>query len=236
MKLSKYSDHKKTTPVSDGGLNENPIISSLGDHPATDIFNILRTKILSKMRANDWNVLAITSPRADEGKTFVAANLAISLAKEENHSVLLADFDFRHPSLQQYFGITSKKGLSDFFYDDIPVPELLFRPDIESLVLLPVGKPVHKSSELFSSTKMVQLVSDLKNKYSDRIILLDLPPLLGTSDTMTFLPNADACLLVVAEAESEVDDVKQSMRLIDEKKLLGSVFNKSTEAKASLYY
>jgi len=236
MKLSKYSNQKKTPPISGGILNENSFITSSTNRPSADIFNILRTKVLAEMRVNDWNVLAITSPRADAGKTFIAANLAISISQEENHSALLADFDFRHPSLQKYFGITSKKGLSDYFYDDLPLSELLFRPDIESLVVLPAGRPIRKSSELFSSSKMGHLVSDLKNKYPDRIILIDLPPLLGISDAMTFLPKTDACLLVVAEAETEVADLKQSMQLIDEKKFLGSVFNKSTEASASLYY
>lgn len=235
MKLSKYTDHSET-PVSRKILEENLIISSLRNHSSADIFNILRTKVLSKMRANNWTVLAITSPRADAGKSFIAANLGISIAMEENHSVLLADFDFRHPSLHQTFGIASKKGLSDFFYNDLPLSELLIRPDIESLVLLPAGKQIRRSSELFSSSKMLHLVSDLKNKYSDRIIIIDLPPILGTADTMTFLPNADSCLLVVAEAESAVDDVKQSMQLIDEKKFLGSVFNKSTETSAFQNY
>jgi capsular exopolysaccharide synthesis family protein len=236
MKLNKYSNHKKPPSISSGVLNENSIISNSKDRPSADIFNVLRTKVLVEMRANDWNVLAITSPRADAGKTFIAANLAISISQEENHSALLADFDFRHPTLQKYFGITSKKGLSDYFYDDLPLSELLFRPDMEGLVVLPAGKPVQKSSELFSSSKMGHLVSDLKNKYSDRIIIIDLPPLLGISDAMTFLPKTDACLLIVAEAETEVADLKQSMQLIDEKKFLGSVFNKSTEASASIFY
>ena len=235
MKLSKYIDHSKTT-VSGKVIEEKQITSNLWDHSSADIFNILRTKVLSKMRSNNWKVLAVTSPRSDAGKSFIAANLAISIASEENHSVLLADFDFRHPSIHRNFGITSKKGLSDFFYDDLPLSELLIRPDIESLVLLPAGKQIRRSSELFSSSKMLHLVSDLKNKYADRIIIIDLPPILGTADTMTFLPNADSCLLVVAEAESAVSDVKQSMLLIDEKKFLGSVYNKSTESSASINY
>jgi capsular exopolysaccharide synthesis family protein len=233
MTLNKYTERSKT-PASSEALEDNLIISSLRNHSSVDIFNILRTKVLSKMRAKNWKVLAVTSPRPDAGKSFVAANLAVSMAMEENYSVLLADFDFRRPSLRQNFGIASKKGLSDFFYNDLPLSELLIRPDIESLVLLPAGKQIRKSSELFSSSKMVHLVSDLKNKYSDRIIIIDLPPILGTADTMTFLPYSDCCLLVTAEAESGVDDIKQSMQLIDDKKFLGSVFNKSTEA--SLYH
>jgi capsular exopolysaccharide synthesis family protein len=229
MKLSSHTNHTKITHVAGEILKDNRIISSLSNHPAADVFNILRTKVLAKMHANNWNVLAVTSPRAGVGKSFTAINLAISIAMEEDHSALLADFDFKNPSLHEYFGITPKQGLSDFFNNDIPLSELLVRPDIESLALLPAGKQIRGSSELFSSSRMLQLVSELKGRYSDRIIVVDLPPLLGTADAMTFLPIADACLLVVAEGETTIDDIEQSMRLMDKNKLLGSVLNKSTE-------
>ena len=83
---------------------------------------------------------------------------------------------------------------------------------------------------------MIKLVRELKSRYSNRIIIIDLPPLLDTADAMTFLKNADAALLVVAEGESTVDQIKQSMQLIDEKKFLGSVLNKSTGTVKSSYY
>lgn len=234
MKLSNYTNRTKITHVAGEILKENRVISSLRNHPSADIFNILRTKVLAKMHANNWNVLAVTSPRSDAGKSFTAINLAISIALEEDHSALLADFDFKNPSLHQYFGITAQKGLSDFFNNDVPLSELLIRPDIESLALLPAGKQINGSAELFSSSRMLQLVSELKGRYSDRIIVVDLPPLLGTADAMTFLPIADTCLLVVAEGESTINDVEQSMRLIDKNKLLGSVLNKSTKTEAYL--
>lgn len=235
MKLSKYTNSTKITHVAGEVLKENRVISSLRNHPNADIFNILRAKVLAKMHANNWNVLAVTSPRADVGKSFTAINLAISIAMEEDHSALLADFDFKNPSLHGYFGITAQKGLSDFFNNDVPLSELLIRPDIESLALLPAGKQIRGSAQLFSSSRMLQLVSELKGRYSDRIIVVDLPPLLGSADAMTFLPVADACLLVVAEGESTVADVEHSMRFIDNNKFLGTVFNKSTETVTTYY-
>lgn len=236
MKLSKPADHAPTPPVSGGALQDNLIIATLKNHPGSDIFNILRTKVLSKLDANNWNVLAVTSPRANAGKSFTASNLAISIAMEENHSALLVDFDFRRPSVHRYFGITSQKGLSDFVYGDAPLSELLIRPNIKRLALLPAGKQTAGSLELLASSKLLNLLKELKNRYSDRIIVIDLPPLLDTADALAFLPNADACLLVVAEGECTVDDIEQSMQLIDKNKLLGSVLNKSTETASHLYY
>ncbi|MGR9115426.1 MAG: CpsD/CapB family tyrosine-protein kinase [Gammaproteobacteria bacterium] len=237
MKLSKSADPTKTGALSGDALKkDNLIIATLKNHPASEIVNILRTKILSKMDANHWNVLAVTSPRANAGKSFTASNLAISIAMEENHSALLVDFDFRRPSIHSYFGLPSKKGLSDFVHDDVPLSELLIRPNIKRLALLPAGKQTNGSLELLSSPKLLTLLSELKNRYSDRIIVVDLPPLLDTADALTFLPNADACLLVIAEGECTVEDVKQSLQLVDKDKLLGTVLNKSTETMAPMYY
>ena len=234
MKLNRYTGHTKTTP-SDKILEENLVVSSEINHPSSYAFNVLRTKVLSKMQANNWRVLAVTSPLKDAGKSFTAVNLAVSIALEENHSALLIDFDFKNPSIQRYFGITQKKGLSDYFYNNIPLSEILVRPDIKSqvflpsdLVLLPAGKDISRSAELLSSSKLISLIGELKDRYSNRIIIVDLPPLLDTADAMTVLNSADSCLLVVAVGESTVDNINQSMRLIDEKKFIGSIFNKST--------
>lgn len=233
----------KKSFISEQSLKQNLIVSNLSHSPVSDIFNMLRTKVLSKAKANNWRVIAITSPRENAGKSFTAVNLAISIALKEENSVLLADFDFRRPSIQKYFDITSDVGLADYFNSNLSLSDVLIRPDTngleslpERLVLLPAGKKIKRSAELLSSTKMTNLVNELKNRYSDRIIIIDLPPLLDTADAMTFLNTADASLFVVAKGESTVDDIKSSMQLIDKKRLIGAIFNKSTENLTTSYY
>ena len=235
MKLTNSAE-QQTNTISLDALKDNLIIATLKNHPGSDVFNILRTKVLARMTANNWNVLAVTSPRANAGKSFTSSNLAISIAMDENHSALLVDFDFRRPSIHRYFGLPVKKGLSDFVYDDAPLPDLFINTSVKRLKLLTAGKQTSGSLELLSSSKLLNLLNELKKRYSDRIIIVDLPPLLDTADALTFLPNADACLLVVAEGECTVDDIKQSLHLVDKNKLLGTVMNKSTEAMASVYY
>lgn len=230
------SANQKDNVVALDALKDNLLIATLKNHPGSDIFNILRTKVLAKMDANNWNVLAVTSPRANVGKSFTASNLAVSIAMDENHSALLVDFDFRRPSVHRYFGLPVKKGLSDFVFDDIPLPELFINTTIKRLKLLTAGSQTSGSLELLSSSKLLNLLNELKNRYSDRIIIVDLPPLLDTADALTFLPNADSCLLVIAEGECTVEDIKQSLHVVDKNKLLGTVMNKSTETMASVYY
>ena len=120
--------------------------------------------------------------------------------------------------------------------DGIPLSDLFIYPDIEGLVILPAGRSIRHSSELLSTQKMKDLADEIKNRYSDRVVIIDLPPLLHADDVIVFLPKVDACILVVAEGENTKAEVERSMALIDEEKYLGSVLNKSTETWHSSYY
>ena len=215
--------------VTDDFLKQNRIIAGFDEDPRSNIYKILRTKILQRMQANNWNVLAISSPNSGAGKTLTAINLAISMAMDANYSVLLVDLDLRNPSIHDYFGMPAEPGLSDYFSGEKTIPELLVHPRQEKMVILPAGKAIQRSSDVLSTPKMQKLINDLKHRYSDRIILIDLPPLLQTDDALVFLPNVDASVLVVAEGESNIEDVKKSIQLIDQKKYLGSILTKSAE-------
>jgi len=222
-----YSKTRKIE-VSEAFLEQNRIVAGLDD-PRADLYKILRTKVLQKMRINNWNVLAVTSPMTGAGKSLTAVNLAISIAMDANYSVLLADLDLRRPSIHEYFGVDDELGLTDYFSGEKTIPELLVHPGLEKLVVLPAGKPIKRSSDLLSTPKMLELANELKQRYPDRIVVIDLPPLLQTDDAMIFMPNVDACVLVVAEGESTEDDVVKSIQMIDKDKYIGSILNKSAE-------
>ena len=188
------------------------------------------------MKENNWNVLAVTSPTAGNGKTLTASNLAISIAKDANYSVLLVDLDFRRPKVHQVFGFDPEYGLIDHFHKDKSLNELMVHPGVDSLVLLPAGKPVRHSSELLSAPKMLALSKELKERYHNRIIVIDLPPILQTDDALAYMPNVDACILVVAEGETSPEEVTNSLKLIDDKKFLGTILNKSSAENTAGYY
>ena len=222
--------------VSDETFRKNRVVAALKEDSHADLFKILRTKVTQRMRATNSNVLAITSPTVGVGKSLIASNLAISIAMDTNYSVLLADLDLRRPSVHKYFGITAESGVRDYLENDSSIPELLIHPGLESLVVLPAGKPLRRSSELLSTPKMVELASELKNRYPDRIVIIDLPPLLHTDDAMVFMPNVDACVLVVAEGETTETEINNSLQLIDETKYMGCILNKSADNQTGNYY
>lgn len=230
----KYSN-TRTVTVSRKTMLDNRLVAGIKDHPQADIFKVLRTKILHQIRAAGINTIAITSPCKGSGKSMVAANLAVSLALEANHTVLLVDMDLRRPSIHKYFGFEPEQGLADHLTSDVAISALLVHPGIERLVLLPSGNPVQHSSELISTPMMADLMEDITNRYTSRIIIFDLPPLLHIDDALIFLPKVQSSLLVVEEGVNTPNEVKESLRLLENTKLLGTVYNKARQHKNSPY-
>ena len=217
----------RTVDVPTDFLRDKRIIIGLEQNAFTDAYRILRTQVLQRLRENNWNSLAITSPGLNEGKTLTAINLAISLAMEVNYTVLLVDADLRHPSVHSYFGLDVKQGLSDYLTSDVTLPELLIHPGIPRVVILPGGKPLENSAEMLNSPKMVHLVEELKHRYPSRIVLFDLPPLLSAADTLAFSPYVDAALLVIEEGKTQADEAKRAIGLLSSTNVIGTVLNKS---------
>ena len=219
----------RTVPVAKEILREERIICGIEQNAFTDAYKILRTQVLQRLRENKWNALAVTSPGISEGKTVTAINLAISLVMEVDCTVLLVDADLRSPGVHSHMGIGAEHGLSDYLVADMPLAELLVHPaEIPGLVILPGGKSLSNSAEMLSSPKMVRLVDELKSRYSSRIILFDLPPLLNTADTLAFSPYVDAALLVLEDARTQAEDAKRAVELLQQStNVLGTVLNKS---------
>ena len=187
------------------------------------------------MKDNHWNTLAITSPGTGEGKTLTSVNLAISLAREVNHTVLLVDLDLRRPSVSSCFGYAPEYGLNDYLEYNISLSEILINPEIERLVILPGREATFNSSELLSSPKMVELVDELKTRYPTRIVIFDMPPMLIADDVLVFTPYVDAFLLVIEEGKTKENELLRSVDLLKQSNVIGTVLNKSTEVMSNYY-
>jgi len=208
-------------------LERNRLVTALPGHELTDIYRILRTRVLQAMNSNRWNALAITSPATGAGKTLTAINLSISLAREVNRTVLLADFDLRNPSVHTYFGYEPEFGLSDYLFDDVPLEEILISPSVERLVILPGRESIRNSSEMLRSPKMVALVEELKLRYDDRFVIFDLPPVLTIDDVLAFTPYTDAMLMVAENGATRREDLEVALQLLKDVPIIGTVLNKT---------
>ena len=217
-------------------LRANRVISSLTD-PVAEPYKILRTKVLQRMRANNWRSLAITSPTEGCGKTLTSINLAISIAREVNQTVLLADLDLKRPQVHRYLTSAEIPGISDYLVKETPIPEILFNPKgIDRLVVLPGHASVTHSSEMLSSPRMVSLIAEMRSRYPSRLVLLDMPPVLACDDVLAFSPHVDAVLLVAVDGETDQEELARATALLDKMNLLGIVLNKSADRETSYYY
>lgn len=221
-----YTQTRRVMPDIDV-LRDRRVVAMQKHDPIADYFRMLRTKILKQLRANDWSSFAVTAPTQGAGKSMIATNLAISIAMEVNQTVLLVDFDLRFPKLNWYFDLEVQYGLLDYLQGDVPLNQIMVNPGIERLVILPGHGQAKGSSELISSPKMKQMVNDIKSRYSSRIIIFDMPPVLAVDDVLAAMDYYDAALLVVEDGVNKPEEVTKSLQMLSHTNLLGTVLNKS---------
>lgn len=214
----------------------NRVVAQNKEDPRGVAFQMLRSKVLSAMRLNNWNSLAISAPSPNSGKSLITVNLAMSIAQETNQTVLVVDMDLRRPSIHKYFGIKPVYGLSDFVKHGIPIEKILVNPGVERLVILPGRERLVDSAEVLSTQIVTNMVDELKQRYESRIIIFDLPPLLVSDDVMVFLPSVDCSLLVVESGGSTRKEIEDSIELLGSKPFLGTVLNKETDIKQNYIY
>ena len=207
---------------------ENRILSAMEHSEYADAFKILSTQVMQRMDEHQWSSIAITSVGDDEGKTTTAINLGISIAKEIEYTVLLVDGNLRKPELHTYFGITPELGLSDYLNGDVDLADILIRPgDIDHFVILPGGKPLVNSTEMLGSPRMCSLVDELKDRYPKRVVIFDMPPILGVADTVSFVPCIDCALIVVEDDTTKQVELEQAIGLLSVTNIIGTVLNKA---------
>jgi exopolysaccharide/PEP-CTERM locus tyrosine autokinase len=192
---------------------------------AAEQYRKLRAGLLKKTRSDGLNTLMIASAGAQEGKTVTAINLAVTLAQELDHTVLLVDADLRNPSINKYLGINPEYGLGDCLMNQARIQDVLVKTGVGKLVLLPAGRPVENPAELLASDMMRSLVSEVKHRYRDRYIIFDSAPLLLAADGLSLAGYMDGIILVV---QADVTSAKAAKAALDQLKgytVLGSVLS-----------
>jgi len=226
----------RTVEPNEAILRGNRIVAPFRNDPRSVAFHVLRAQILKKLRVHGWRSIAITSSSAGEGKSIVATNLAISISMEFNQTVLLVDADLRRPGVSDLLGVEAERGLGDYLDRKVPLQDILVNPGMERLVVLPSTGKFANASELLSGPRMQKLAEELKERYADRIVIYDLPPLLAGDDALVCLPYADSVLMVVGDGQSSEDEILQCQHLLRDHNVLGVVLNKSTDSPPKYAY
>jgi protein-tyrosine kinase len=183
------------------------------------------------------NLIMVTSSLPGEGKTFVALNLAISIAMEVDCTVLLVDADVAAPSIPSVLGIPPAKGLMDLLTDpELALGDVLLKTNIDRLSVLQAGRPQRGASELLASGAMTRLLNDISSRYPDRIVVFDSPPLLATTESR-ILASHMGQVLVVVEAERTTQAVLESaLSTVDDCPVVAALLNKAPESNSGSYY
>lgn len=217
-------------------LARNRCLLYLDNARAADSFRVLKTQVLQRTRDSGSNTIMVTSSVPGEGKTITTINLAIALAREFQHTVMLVDGDLRKQNIHKYLGCAGEKGLIDYLGGSTPFSELVTWPGIEKLTIISGGRLIHDSAEILGSPRMRELVPSMKARYPDRYIIFDAPPILAGADVLTLAPLVDKIIVVVEAEKTSMDDIKKALQYLPKDKILGLVLNRSSNVHAGYYY
>ena len=232
-------EHARSVPfTSDRSvLERNRILQPHALGPAASALRLLRTQVLKRMRERDWRTIGIASARSADGKTTVAANLAVTIATDPRHTALLVDLDLRRPTVAALFGISPQVGVDDVLAGRSQLDLAFTHPEsIGRLRLLPARAAVPNSSSVVAGAECHAMVAELRERFVNRIVLFDMPPVLEADDAVTLASQFDCLLLVVSEGRTAREDLTRTLALIRDTPVVGTVLNRSVEAIHSEAY
>ena len=223
----------KNISIDPVNLRKNRVLMGDEMESATMAYNMLRTQVYKTMVKNGWNSIGVTSSNKSEGKSLTALNLALSLARSVQQTVILVDFDLRRPSIHKKLNYEPRAGLSDYYTHDAPLSELLISPGAEGLVIIPGRESLNNASELLASPKTPYLLNEISRMFPSKYMVFDLPPVLLVDDVMALSDYIDSTLLVVSEGTSKKEELAQTVELLGTTNLIGTVLNNSGESRTS---
>lgn len=218
-------------------LESQRIIAFNNADRRTRSFDILRTQVLQTMKAHDWQLLAITSPTPNCGKTLTAVNLGLSIARQQETSVLLIDLDLQKPRVAQYLGIKPEQGLLAVLGQRASLGDAMIdtRLGRQRLRVVPCETPTQNSSEWMASRAMTALIQQVRQYYRSWIVILDLPPILPSDEVLSILPQVDCVLLVTAVGTSTASEIKECSKHLQSASVVRVVLNKTSRVSDAYY-
>lgn len=213
-------------------VSMNDIVS-----PAAEEFRKLKQNLVRITKREGFqNTILITSGTVGEGKSVTSTNLAISLAQEFDHTVLLVDADLRRPTCHNLLCLDNSYGLSDCLMDGADISKGMIRTGIGKLSFLPAGTPMANPGELLASKRMADVLKEMKERYSDRYVIIDTPPVLPFAESRTLGRLADMVVLVIKEGRMSKYELRETMEALSGANLAGAVFSQATQGASANRY
>jgi receptor protein-tyrosine kinase len=192
------------------------------------VLEIARRQAAENNSGRSARLILVTSARPLEGKTFVAANLALAIALEHDYRVLAMDCDSARQSLGEMLGVPAKSGLGDLLNGDMTdLSEVLFHTDVPNLTVVPFGHRYANMPEMLSSNRMKALLEEIALRYSDRFIVIDAPPCLAASEPAILAPLVGQVVVVVEANKTQRQEIEESLRLVSACPVISLILNKT---------
>jgi capsular exopolysaccharide synthesis family protein len=228
----------KEVVLNGANLVSNRIVShDIGDVRSKS-FDMLRTQVLQSMDKASWQVIGVTSPTPDCGKSVIAANLALSMARMPHREVLLVDMDLQKPQLANYLGMKCDQGMLSVLEGRTNLSSSLIQARIrnQQLLVLPCEKSTPNSSALMASRTMSALLQEIRHNFKAYTVIIDLPPILTSDDVITILPQIDCVLFVTAIGSTTVAEIKECNKYLESTPIVQVVANKAPDTATTYYY
>ena len=218
-------------------MRESGMVTAAGGRTAlVEDFRIIKRPLLKKAFAErapgdkPGNLIMITSSLPGEGKTYCAINLAMSIAMELDHTVLLVDADVARPSVLRVLGLPAQRGLMDMLLDEtLDMSDVMLRTNVDTLSILSAGTSNARATELLASHSMSAFVAEIANRYPDRIVIFDSPPLLLTSEAHVLASHMGQIVLVVESETTTQHAVKEALRQLEGCSNVNLIYNKTRD-------
>lgn len=207
--------------------------------PVADQFRVIKRPLIANAvgkgaaTLKHGNLIMVTSAVAGEGKSFTSVNLAMSIAAELDHTVVLVDADVARPSQLRMLGLPPSEGLLDVLEGKAELSDVLLRTNVDKLTILPSGTPHAKATELLASEGMARLLDEMATRYPDRIIIFDSPPLLLTTESRVLASHMGQIVVVVSAGRTQQAAVQQALDTIDSCPVRLLVLNKARSDSAA---
>ncbi len=216
-------------------LSGNGLFTQASENPAVAVFDMLRTRLLQALRERGWQRIAVTSPTHGCGKSFVAANLALSLSRLPANRTILMDLELRRPHLAGIFGVTDAAPLQEFLSGEQPL-ESHFRRFGKTLALCLNGAAVADPATVLQDPDTAQALDAMITQLQPDAVIYDMPPVLVSDDVIAMIPHIDAVLLVADGTRTTADEIKATERLLEGRvPLMGVVLNRAQDRKLGRY-
>ena len=221
-------------------LVNNGHISLLGDRrQINEEYREIKRKLLANAfgplakTLHNSNIIMVSSSRPSEGKTFTAINLALSFAAEQDKTVLLVDADVLKPNVTRTLRVNPGEGLMEYLLDENKdISDVLYRTNVDKLRIIPAGQTHHLSTELLASERMNETIDEFSNRYPDRIVIIDTPPLIGINESAVLASFAGQAVIVTEEGRTKLNDINNIVERLNPDMAVGFVVNKAVNESA----